>query len=161
MGKLNKKEADKRYFDRYKTSGRREENAKKRQEKIQKKIAKMKERTARKKAESGDPSNKEKKQIIEQTKEERFDAYFQEASEMKNDYLSPYKRAKKMYRINRILKENMPKDERNYSWWESLFDRLSNELKAEENSRKNTLRTLKGNKGKVTIESRREEKVYE
>lgn len=161
MAKLNKKEADKRYFDRYKNSGRREENAKKRQEKIQKKIAKMKERAARKKAESGDPSNKEKKQIIEQTREERFETYLQEASEMKNDYLSPYKRAKKMYRTNRILKENMPKDERNYSWWESLFDRLSNELKAEENSRKNTLRTLKGNKGKVTIESRREEKAYE
>ena len=48
-------------------------------------------------------------------------------------------------------------DDKSYGWWRSLFDKLDFELRKEEKEEKKVLGSLKSNKGKVTIDKRREE----
>lgn len=153
MAKLNKKEADKKYFDKYKNTGRRESNKLLRQERAKKRQEKLQNRKNR----TADPNTEERK-VIKYGDIAFFDTLVQEnTNTRKTDYLSPSKRARKIYRRERILNENLPKDGRDYGWWKSLFQRVDNEVKAEENAKKSVFRTLKSNKGKVTIAERREE----
>lgn len=169
MAKLNKKEADKKYFDKYKNTNRREENKKIKQERERKHLDKLKKRAEVRRLNKKINKNTKKLnnntevQMLDPfiTKQEMFDKIYQDVMsgkyKIENEWLSPYKRAKKVYKQKKILGTLMPdycRDNRDYGWWKSMFDKLKDETK-------NEARILKLNVGKITIEGRKEMKMYE
>ena len=138
MAKIPKKEADKKYFDKYKNTNRKEINKQARQERQAKRIEKLKARSAKRAAKKKDNSNNNEQLKNEEYVPHRFN-----------------KEERKAYRVNK--RKNYMVDDKSYGWWKSLFDKLDFELRKEEKEEKKVLGSLKSNKGKVTIEERREE----